>query len=261
MCNAFSLRHSRDELHRFVEELGLQLADPLPEAAPRYRIGPRERPLIFRPAAEGGDGGQVRAENALWDLIPPGESQGNGGTPAAPYAGRSGYLLTNARSDKLANGWPWRLVAQRGRVLVPADGFYEPDKPARDKGKAPWSYYARPDGGLFAFAGLCSETLDPQSGEIVTSFAIVTTEANATVRARRHDRMPVLLPPEQAKAWLFAERLPEALLRPAPENAPDEALTAWRVGAAAKNFRLPDHPGMIAPAEETAPAARQGVLF
>ena len=261
MCNAFSLRHSRDELHRFVEELGLQLADPLPEAAPRYRIGPRERPLIFRPAAESGGDGRVRAESAFWDLIPPGETQGDAGkaagNPAAPYAGRSGYLLTNARSDKLANGWPWRLVAQRGRILVPADGFYEPDKPARDKQKAPWSYYARPEGGLFAFAGLCSETLDPQTGEIVTSFAVVTTEANATVRARRHDRMPVILPPEQARTWLFAERLPEALLRPAP----DAALTAWRVGDAAKNFRLPDHPGMIAPAEEAAPAARQGRLF
>ena len=220
---------------RFADDLGFTLSGALPEIAPRYRIGPRQWHPVLR--AAGPD--SLQAEPAVWDLIPP-ESG------AAPdRAGRPRYLLTNARADKLAAGWPWRLIPKRGRALGPCDGFYEPEKPARAKGAAPWSYYVLKDRGLFLMAGLVSDTLDPRTGETTASFAVVTTEANALVRARHHDRMPVLLTGEAAKAWLSEDRLPEELLRPFPA----ESMTAWRVSDAAKNFRRPDHPEMVAPAE------------
>ena len=50
----------------------------------------------------------------------------------------SALPLNNARADKL-DGWPWKAV-QRQRCLVPASGFWEPEKPARAKGIASWSY-------------------------------------------------------------------------------------------------------------------------
>ena len=65
------------------------------------------------------------------------------------------YPLNNARADKLG-AWPWKAV-QRQRCLIPASGFWEPEKLAREKGVAPWSYYSMTDGRPFFMAGLWAE--------------------------------------------------------------------------------------------------------
>ncbi len=57
---------------------------------------------------------------------------------------------------------------------------------------------------LFAFAGLYSQWIDPDTSEIVPTFTIVTTEAN-TLMAEIHNikkRMPVILRPEDEQHWL-----------------------------------------------------------
>ena len=63
------------------------------------------------------------------------------------------------------------------------------------------------------------------------TFAIVTTDANATMRAV-HDRMPVILAPDDWTAWLEDED-PAALMRPAP----DDLLTLWPVSKAVNTPR------------------------
>jgi len=55
------------------------------------------------------------------------------------------------------------------------------------------------DGRPFAFAGLW-ERWQGDDGEPVETCAILTTEANALVRPV-HDRMPVILAPEDDAAW------------------------------------------------------------
>lgn len=65
-----------------------------------------------------------------------------------------------------------------------------------------------------------------EGGEVVRSFAIITTEANATMRAL-HERMPVILAPEDWPAWLEGED-PATLLRPAS----NELLRVWPVSRA-----------------------------
>ena len=67
--------------------------------------------------------------------------------------------------------------------------------------------------------------------EVVRTFAIVTTEANAPMRAV-HDRMPVILAPEDWAVWLEADD-PLALLRPAP----DDLLRFWPVSKAVNSPR------------------------
>jgi putative SOS response-associated peptidase YedK len=56
------------------------------------------------------------------------------------------------------------------------------------------------DGGLLTFAGLWEAWLAPDGGELQTS-AIITTEANVSLRPIRH-RMPVILAPGDFSAWL-----------------------------------------------------------
>lgn len=81
--------------------------------------------------------------------------------------------------------------------IIPADGFYEWKKIA--EGKQP--YRIECTKGLFAFAGLWDEW-QPDNGRAPRrTFTIITTRANKKM-AGIHDRMPVMLLPEQKQEWL-----------------------------------------------------------
>ncbi len=234
MCNAYSLRRSREELVQLGNhwrQLPLAVLGDPPDWEPRYRIGPRQRGLILRPQ---GDGQGVAWSLASWGLIPPGSK--------APTK----FTLTNARDDKLF-GWPWSPVVRQGRCIVLCDGFYEPEKPARTPGKVPWSYYQRLGGGVFGMAGLVSEAQDPETGEVTDTYTVVTTAASPVIR--EHDRMPVIVDEADWAAWLAPGEPPAELLRPYPA----ERMEGWRVPDAARSSRGPDHPGLITPVEESGP--------
>ncbi len=75
-----------------------------------------------------------------------------------------------------------------------------------------------------AFAGLWEGFRWPD-GTVTRSFAIITTDASPDV-AELHDRMPVILEPEDWPAWLGeVEGDPLSLLHPAP----DCTLRTWPV--------------------------------
>lgn len=98
-----------------------------------------------------------------------------------------------------------------------ADGFFEWDK----KGRTKHPYYFRlKDGRPFAFAGLW-ERWASQDGKNVETCAIITTTPNELL-ARIHDRMPVMLAPEECDVWLDVDtRSADArkeLLRPFPSS-------------------------------------------
>lgn len=83
------------------------------------------------------------------------------------------------------------------RCLIPADGFFEWKKGPRSK--QPFCFEVG-DGSLFAFAGLWDRWLAPD-GQVIESCAILTTGANKVLEDV-HDRMPVILPPEEYDLWL-----------------------------------------------------------
>ena len=232
MCNAYSLTHARREIVGFSNDLARQhsfaLAEPElpPDFAPRYRISPRQRAPILR--LEGA--GKLGWTMGLWGFLTKG--------------GKPGFAPTNARDDKLATGWPWKMVSRHQRCLVPADGFFEPEKPAGDKGTVPWSYYALGNRQVFMMAGLWNEAPHPKTGEAVETFTVVTTAANGVIR--KHDRMPVMLEDDDMMAWLEPGAVPIAILKPYPA----ERMTAWRVMDEARNSRIPDHSGMVEPIAE-----------
>jgi putative SOS response-associated peptidase YedK len=85
----------------------------------------------------------------------------------------------------------------------------------------------------FALAGLWEEWKDKESGEMLRTFSIVTTEANDLLK-RIHNktgaegsRMPVILTEEEEDAWLAPvnnagdEAAIQALIRPYPPEAMD----------------------------------------
>jgi len=114
----------------------------------------------------------------------------------------------NARSESVATARPFREAFEQRRCLVPADGFFEwtGDK----KQRRPF-WFHRPEREVFAFAGLYSRVRLVGEAEPTTTFTILTTSPNELV-AHIHDRMPVILPDEDAMAaWLRPDADPRSL--------------------------------------------------
>jgi putative SOS response-associated peptidase YedK len=105
--------------------------------------------------------------------------------------------MINARSESAAIKAAFRDAVKSRRCLIPADGFYEWARAG--KTKQPQCFEVN-DGELFAFAGLWERWKDP-SGNWIKTCAILTTTPNA-VTAAVHDRMPVILHPDNYDLWL-----------------------------------------------------------
>lgn len=127
----------------------------------------------------------------------------------------------NARAETVTTSGMFKGAFTSRRCIVPAAAFYEWRKTGGPK--QPFAF-ARQDGQPLALAGLWEGFREP-SGEVTRTFAILTTAANETMRAI-HDRMPVILEPEDWPVWL-GEQDGHAtlLLRPAPEGT----LKLWPV--------------------------------
>jgi putative SOS response-associated peptidase YedK len=58
----------------------------------------------------------------------------------------------------------------------------------------------------FGFAGLYDRWKNPESGELTTSFAIITTTANEILQSIGIKRMPVILTKSNEKDWIKSTR-------------------------------------------------------
>lgn len=94
------------------------------------------------------------------------------------------------------------------RCLIIADGFYEWKWLDNKGNKKQKHLIALPNEALYAYAGIYSQWVNEQTGEIVNSYAIVTTAANDVVGAiHRKQRMPVILQPEDEQRWLSGDAI------------------------------------------------------
>lgn len=151
--------------------------------------------------------------------------------------------LINARAETVATKPTFRQAFKSKRCLILSDGFYEWQR--TDKRKVPHRI-APQSGELFAFAGIWSTMHDP-NGRPYTTFAILTTEANALV-AQIHSRMPVILHAHDEATWLD-QHCPleeaQALLVPFPA----ELLTLYEVSPRVNSptYNTPDALHPVAP--------------
>ena len=153
----------------------------------------------------------------------------------------------NARAEEADAKPLWRDAIRRGRCVVPAEGWYEWQ--AAGPRKQPY-FIHRADGAPVGFAGLMAVWKQPQTGEWVTSCAILTMPASGAL-ARVHERMPAALPREAHDAWLepgLKDGTAAAdLLR---STASVEGLDAYPVSPAV-NSALVDGPELIQPLAES----------
>ncbi len=192
MCGRFVIELSPDLVTKFF---GLT---EVPDLPPRYNVAPTQPVPVIREAADG----SRRLSLMRWGLVP-------------AWAKEPGEGLINARCETVNEKPSFRQAFRQRRCIIPASGFYEWSKV--DGRKVP--YYVRmADGAPMPFAGLWEAWRSPE-GQVLETCAILTTAANATV-APIHDRMPVILHPDEFGLWLDrqvhdAERL-TALVCPVP---------------------------------------------
>ncbi|MBX5240832.1 SOS response-associated peptidase [Rhizobium sp. NLR22b] len=187
MCGRFALTSSSADLRNFFSGLDL---DDFPA---RYNIAPTQ-PILVVIAGEGRERASNlpdrRAVLVRW-----------GFTPGWVKDPKDFPLLINARAETAIGKASFRAAMRHRRVLIPASGFYEWQRPSKESGRKPQAYWIRPRrGGVIAFAGLM-ETWSSADGSEVDTGAILTTSANAGISAI-HDRMPVVIKPEDFSRWL-----------------------------------------------------------
>lgn len=216
MCGRFTLYASEAELVSGL--LCAKLAGFREER--RYNIAPGQWVIVVRP-----EKGERVPDLAQWGLVP--------GWAKDPQAGPRPI---NARSEGVETKPTFRGAFRHGRCLVPASGFYE----WKGTGRAKQPFYIRPRDGLFVFAGLMATWAGPE-GELTTC-TLLTTAPNALM-ADLHDRMPVILAPDDQEAWLDpGNRRAADLLRPCDPAG----MEAFPVGAAVGSPRN-DGPELVQP--------------
>jgi len=260
MCGRYVLK--KEDLEALVRQFGV---NSLEEFHSRYNIAPTSivpliRPLEFEgmppppPEDRAGDatpssrmaegatrasrlpGRRIEVAGVRWGLIP---AWTKPHVPVRP--------LVNVRAETLVTRFKGAL--RRRRCVLPASGFFEWESVGSRK--QPW-YFAMRDGGPFGLAGIW-ETWRGGDGVVLETCAIITTTPNGLL-SRIHDRMPVMLTPDQSIAWVNAAdpAAAERLLA----SVPDDAMTAMRVGPAVSNVRnngpdciaaTPDDPGETEP--------------
>ena len=173
MCGRFSILNDKTSLekHFALVDAG--------EFINSYNVTPSSEIPVIRL-----DNGKRQLLNCYWGFIP-------------HWAKDDKFKPINAKAETLPEKPFFRSAFKKNRCLIPASGFYE--WKGQKGNKQPW-YFKLRDAELFAFAGLWDhwENRDRE----IDSCTIITTTANS-VMAPVHQRMPVILDPDQYDDWLI----------------------------------------------------------
>ena len=143
-----------------------------------------------------------------------------------------GYKLINARAETVLEKHAFKNAFLQRRCLIPADGFYEWKKDG--KKKQPY-HFGMKDDSTFAFAGIWESWKSPE-GKLVESCSVLTTAPNELV-AEVHDRMPVILPVQHYKLWLFVPATEAARLLKFLEPFDPTEMCSYPVGLFVSNTK------------------------
>jgi putative SOS response-associated peptidase YedK len=153
-----------------------------------------------------------------------------------------GNRMINARAETMERSPAYRYAVRHRRCLVPVDAFYEWQRDG--KIKRPFAI-TTPDGKPIALAGLWSGWRDPDTDQLVRSFAIVTTAPNDLLRPI-HDRMPVVVAEADWDRWLDPKLDDPAKLKDLLVPADDAALEAYPISRLVNDVRN-DGPQLLEP--------------
>jgi putative SOS response-associated peptidase YedK len=224
MCGAygFSVKEAKKVYDRF------EVVNTLPDLKPRWNLRPGQmNPVITSQSPN-------KISRMFWGLIPHWAKDQS-----------YGYKTINARAETIAQLPTFRTPLRHKRCIVPATGFYEPDKIHNAKPPYPWHYFILKDQPIFGFAGLYDVWKDRETGKEIYSYTIITTTPNEIV-GEVHDRMPVILERELEEDWLNPDIIEAEKLLNMLKSYPADRMEEWSVGDAARNPKN-DYPEVIKP--------------
>lgn len=192
MCGRYVVRQSADDI---AEEFGVDRQDVRERLEQDWNVAPSKSVyavLTRAPADRQAAEPRRRLTTLRWGLVPSWAKD------------RSiGNRLINARVETAAEKPSFRRAFARRRCLLPADGFYEWRGEKKGK-KQP--FFIHPREGMLAMAGLYEIWRDPDRPDddpdaFLWTATILTTDATDDV-GQIHDRMPMLVAPQNYAAWL-----------------------------------------------------------
>lgn len=186
---------------------------------PRYNVSPGTRPMVLHLL-----NGAPAVDRLCWGYAPPWYKR---------------HPVSNARMDTIFDPQKsfWRGPFERGRLLVPADGWYEWTK--EDGAKVPW--FIHPKNGQPLIMAAISGWRPGAEPDKEHGMAVVTDAAGGGM-VDIHDRRPVCLTPDAAREWAdpatSASRARELLVNARPEKAFLWYRVTTKINSA--HYQLPD---------------------
>ncbi len=220
MCGRYRLARKKEILAETFD------AENEVDWSPRYNVAPgQDVPVVRQDAAR-----PARSLSLIrWGLI-----------PAWSKDAKAGYKMINARAETVSDLPAFRDPFRSRRCLVPADGFYEWAK--QGKQKSPFCF-SMADDSVFAFAGIWDGWRDPQKRnpdkEWIETCSIITTSANALLSGI-HDRMPVIMKPDNYDFWLDPGFKKVDDLRDMLKPFPADVMRHYRVSARINSVKNDD---------------------
>jgi putative SOS response-associated peptidase YedK len=225
MCGRF-------EIHAALEIIGrifaIAPADVSINYRPSYNAAPtNDVPVILQ-------NGKRRLVLCRWGFI-----------PSWSREEKTAFALINARAETVAEKPAFSQAFRRQRCIVIADGFYEWRKSGKTRTPQHIHLKSMQPMGL---AGLYNFWTSPE-GERICTCTIIVTDANELI-APIHDRMPVILNPDEYDRWLDPGLQEAEALQPLLKPYPSEELELHEVSSKV-NSPKNNSPDLILPIQPT----------
>lgn len=205
-----------------VEVFGLQA---VPSLDPRYNVAPTQNVGVIRCCD---DSAHYKYDALKWGLVP--------SWAPDPTKGSS---LINARSETVSEKPSFRHAIKYNRCIVPVSGFYEWSHAGKEKHP---HFISLKDSPVMSLAGIWENWKAPDSS-VLETFSILTTAANKLLSSL-HDRMPVILKPEDYGMWLNRNLHDPHHLEGLYQPYPDDLMTFHEVPLLVNSPRF-DSPACI----------------
>jgi putative SOS response-associated peptidase YedK len=205
MCFSVNVNIIKEEME---ERYGVTFPDKY-RYEPSYYYHAFSLPSI--PAICSDNPGTIRV--LKWGLIP-------SWTKTAAEAEKIRFKTFNARSESIDIKPSFSGSFKMQRCIIPVRGFYEWQH--RGNEKIPW-YIFSPADQIITIAGIFSEWSASSAGEKISTFSIITTEANEFMAGVHNSkkRMPVILDRKAEKRWIDLSISPgeaRSMLGPCPSD-------------------------------------------
>lgn len=213
MCGRYAI----GKLQWWILQENFKLQQAATNLEPRWNVAPTQLAPIIRQRSDAETGNELAM--ARWGLVPHFWHK-----PLSEMK----YSTFNAKAETAADLPSFRHAFRRHHCIVPAVGFYEW---TGEKGaKQPW-FIGLKDTDWFGMAGLWDRA--EIEGAVIDSFTILTIPANDAMK-RVHNRMPVMLRPQDCQPWLEPHTADIDLILKGP---PSEAITMHEANEAVGNVR------------------------